>query len=150
MTLDLRCNMDFTFPSDAWIRELKKQINASEEYRTSAAEWEAGDLCLVVNADQSVGLKEDYFIWLDLHQGECRKAKHVSPRIGEKAKFLISADLERWKQVLNRDLNPIKGMLQGKLRVKGDLFTVIRYTKAALDLVDCACRIPTTFLDEVV
>lgn len=140
--------MEYVFPSEAWIRELKKQINNSDAYKSSAANWEAGDLCLVVNADPAIGLDDSYFIWLDLYHGECRKAQQVSAEEGEKAKFIIRANFERWKQVLNGELNPIKGMLQGKLRVKGDLFTVVKFSKAALDLVECATNIPTKFLNK--
>jgi putative sterol carrier protein len=39
-------------------------------------------------------------------------------------------------------------MMQGKLKLKGDLPTIVRYVKAADELVKCATRVPTEFLDE--
>jgi hypothetical protein len=39
-------------------------------------------------------------------------------------------------------------MMQGKLRLKGDLPTIVRYVKASQELVECSTRIETRFLDE--
>jgi hypothetical protein len=39
-------------------------------------------------------------------------------------------------------------MVQGKLKLKGHLPTIVKYVKAAQDLVECTTRIPTKFLDE--
>ena len=41
---------------------------------------------------------------------------------GEKAAtapFTIYGEYGRWKQVINKQLDPIKGMMQGKLKLKG-------------------------------
>lgn len=140
--------MPHTFPSDSWIKAFREEVNKSEAYHKSAATWDAGDLCLVINANPGVGLKEDYFIWLDLDHGECKKAKHVAAKDGEKAKFLIRADYDRWKQILGGELHPITAMLQGKLKVKGHLFVILRYKQAAQDLVESATKVQTKFLDE--
>jgi len=140
--------MAHTFPSDAWIKAFRTEINQSADYQASAATWDAGDLCLVASANPAIGLKEDYYIWLDLDHGECRKAKHAPEEEGQEAKFIIRADYARWKQILAGDLNPILAMIQGKLKVKGHLFVLLKYKKAAEDLVACAVRVPTRFLDE--
>jgi putative sterol carrier protein len=61
---------------------------------------------------------------------------------------VIRGTYERWKQVLRKELDPVKGMMQGKLQLKGDLPTVVRYVKASQDLVESSTRVPTKFLDE--
>jgi len=140
--------MAYIFPSDEWINALKSQINASEEYQQSGATWDAGDMCLVINQNPELGLNDKFYLWLDLCQGACRDAKQVPPERGEKARFLISADYDRWKEVLTRQLDPLRGMVMGKIKVRGDLPTLIRHAKAAQDLLDCATHVPTEFLDE--
>jgi putative sterol carrier protein len=45
-------------------------------------------------------------------------------------------------------LEPVKGMMQGKLKLKGDLPTIVRYVKASQELVECTTKIETKFLDE--
>ena len=42
----------------------------------------------------------------------------------------------------------MKGMLQGKLKLKGDLPAIIRHVKAANELVKLAASVPTEFVDE--
>jgi hypothetical protein len=39
-------------------------------------------------------------------------------------------------------------MMQGKLKLKGDLPTIVRHVKAAQELVECSTRVETKFLDE--
>jgi putative sterol carrier protein len=81
--------------------------------------------------------------------GDCREAKYgITPEEGEKAMFIIRAPYSRWKEVIRKELDPVKGMMQGKLKLKGDLPTIVRYVKAANELVNLASRVPTQFVDE--
>jgi len=140
--------MALTFPSVEWVEEYKKQINSSEGYKKAAATWTAGAVALVTSAKPEIGINEDVGIWLDLHQGVCREAKIVTAEEAQKAPFCITADYARWKQVIKKELEPVKGMMQAKLKLKGDLPTIVRYVKAAQELVECTTRIETKFLDE--
>jgi putative sterol carrier protein len=140
--------MALTFPSEEWTEEYKKQINLSEGYKKAAATWTAGVVALVISAKPEIGLNEEYGIWLDLHQGVCREAKRVSLEEAQKAPFCIIGDYARWKQVIKKELEPVKGMMQGKLKLKGDLPTIVRFVKASQELVECTTRIETKFLDE--
>jgi putative sterol carrier protein len=140
--------MALIFPSVEWMEEYKKQINVSEGYKKAAATWTAGAVVLVISARPEIGINEDFGMWLDLHQGVCREAKKVSLEEAQKAPFCITSDYARWKQVIRKELEPVKGMMQGKLKLKGDLPTIVRYVKAAQELVECTTRIETKFLDE--
>jgi len=140
--------MAFSFPSIEWVDEFKKQINLSEDYKKAGATWTAGPVVLVISAKPEIGLNEDVGIWLDLHQGVCRDAKIVAVAEAQKAPFCITGDYARWKQVVKKELEPVKGMMQGKLRLRGDLPTIVRHVKAAQELVECTTRIDTKFLGE--
>ena len=39
-------------------------------------------------------------------------------------------------------------MMQGKLKLKGALPTIVRFVKASKELVNCAGEVPTLFPDE--
>jgi putative sterol carrier protein len=93
-------------------------------------------------------LPEDFGIWLDLDRGVCREAKAVTTEEAAKAPFCITGEYARWKQVIRKELEPIKGMLQGKLKLKGDLPTIVREVTSAQALVNSAASLDTTFLDE--
>ncbi len=140
--------MALSFPSIEWVEEFKKQINSSEGYKKAGATWTAGVVALVTSAKPEIGIKEDVGIWLDLHQGVCRDAKIVTAEDAQKAPFCITGDYARWKQVIKKDLEPVKGMMQGKLKLKGDLPTIVRNVKGAQELVECTTRIDTKFFDE--
>ena len=135
------------FPSAEWLVLYKDAINQSAEYKEAAATWE-GDLTYVIEAEPDKNVPEEVHAWVDLWHGECRDAKIVSPEQGERAKFAIRAPYSRWKEVLRKELDPTKAMMQGKLKLKGDLPTIVRYVKAANELVNIAGSIPTEFPDE--
>ena len=136
------------FPSEGWLKEYVDKINSSKEYEEAAATWE-GDLCYVFEAEPDKSVPNDVWVWVDLWHGKCRGSKFdVTAEEGEKAKFIIRAPYSRWKQVINRELDPIKGMMQGKLKLKGDLPTIVRYVKAANELVNIAGNVQTEFVDD--
>jgi putative sterol carrier protein len=135
------------FPSEDWLAEYVRQINASQSYRDAAETWE-GDVAYVIEAEPDRGVPEDVWAWLDLWHGTCRDGRLVSPQEGERARFLIRAPYSRWKEVIKGELDPVKGMMQGKLKLRGDLPTIVKYVKAANELVNVAQTVPTEFSDE--
>ncbi len=135
------------FPSEEWIEAFVQRINGSSEYREAAAAWE-GDISFVFEAEPDKNHPRDVWAWLDLWHGECRAGHLVTPEEGEGARFIIRAPYSRWKDVLRGQLDPVKGMMQGKLKLKGDLPTIVRYVRAATELVNLTQTVPTEFLDE--
>ena len=135
------------FPSEEWIDAYVQRINDSSEYREAAATWE-GDLAYVIEAEPDKGLPEDVWAWVDIWHGECRDAKITTAEKGESSRFIIRGPYSRWKEIIRKELDPIKGMMQCKLKLKGDLPTIVRYVKAANELVNIASTVPTEFPDE--
>jgi putative sterol carrier protein len=135
------------FATDPWFREFADLINTSAEYREAAEGWE-GDVAFVVEAEPDKGMAEDVWGYLDLWHGECRGGSIVTPEKGATARFVIRAPYTRWKDVLRGDLDPVKGMMQGKLKVQGDLPTIVRYVRAANELVRLTGELETVFPDE--
>jgi putative sterol carrier protein len=136
------------FPSKEWLDAYTQRINGSPEYREAAATWE-GDLSYVFEPEPDKGVPEEIWVWLDLWHGQCREARYdLTPEQGEKARFIIRAPYSRWKEVIKKELDPVKGMMQGKLKLRGDLPTIVQYVKAANELVNLAAAVPTEFVDE--
>jgi putative sterol carrier protein len=136
-----------TFPTDDWFQAFIVRINGSDEYRVAAADWE-GDIAFLVQAEPDVGFPEDVWGYLDLWHGVCRGGGVVGPDRGAGAAYLLSAPYTRWKDIVVGDLDPIKGMMQGKLKVRGDLPTIVRYVRAANELVRLTGEVDTAFPDE--
>lgn len=137
------------FPSPEWVQAYKDAINANPNYKTAAKDWTHGVVAMVVKAEPTLGLAEDQAMWLDVDQGVCRAAKLISRAEAEAAAFVIEATYAMWKQVIRRELDPIKAMMQGKLKVtKGLMPTLVKYVHSNRELVESASRVSTKFLGE--
>jgi putative sterol carrier protein len=134
------------FPTDAWFQALVSLINTSDAYREAAADWE-GDIAFLVEAEPDRGLPADVWGLLDLWHGECRGGGVIETERGREAAYILRAPYSRWKEVVTGELDPIKGMMQGKLKVQGDLPTIVRQVRAANELVELTQQIPTEFPD---
>jgi putative sterol carrier protein len=135
------------FGTQEWLDEYVSRINASPEYREAASDWE-GELAYRFEAEPDKNWPDDVYAVMDLWHGQCREAFFTDRERAEQAPFFVEAPYTRWKQVIAQELDPIKGMMQGKLRLKGDLPTIVRYVKASNELVSMAAQIPTAFPDE--
>jgi putative sterol carrier protein len=140
--------MAFTFPSPEWAAEFKKAVQTSTAYKQAAATWTFGPVALLTKADPALGLAEDVGMWLEIEHGNCSDVRVVTRAEAEKAPFCISGEYARWKSVLKKELDPIKAMMQKKLELKGQMTTIVKYVNASKELVECATRVPTAFLDE--
>ena len=135
------------FASQAWFEAFQVQINASDHYRESAADWE-GDIAFRIVAEPDRNVPQDLWGYLDLWHGGCRAARAIGAGEGDAAAYTLSAPYSRWKDVVQGELDPIKAIMQGKLRVRGDLPTIVRYVKAANELVRLTGLVDTDFPDE--
>jgi putative sterol carrier protein len=126
----------------------KDEINRSQTYKQAGKGWK-WSVGLVVEAEPDKNVPEDQGLFLDLYEGEARDVRSVGPDEAKRADFVISGSYSRWKQVMKKELDPTRAMLQGKLKVKGDLPTIVRYTKASQEMAECTSRIDVEFPDEV-
>jgi putative sterol carrier protein len=102
---------------------------------------------MIVRSDPANGIARNAGMILDVHQGECRGARFVEGVDDSvDAEFVIVASYARWKDVIERKLDPIKGMMEGKLKlVRGHLPTIIRFVEPARIVVASASKVPTDF-----
>lgn len=134
--------MAFAFASDEWVQAWIAEINSSEAYRKSALKWE-GDFYLFV--EPGPGLPEARIMYIDLWHGEARSGCMVADEGEKSPEFQIRAPIGTWRRVIDKKLDPIQGMITGQLKLKGTLSKIMRYPKAAAELVSCATKVPTDF-----
>ncbi len=139
--------MAFKAFSDEWAQAYKDEINKSEAYRQAGKGWK-WKVGLVVEAEPDKNWPEAKGLVMDLYEGEARAVKVTSAEEAKACDFAITASYTRWKEVATEKLDATRGMLQGKLKLKGDLPTVVRYTRASQELTKATTRVPVEWPDE--
>jgi len=132
--------MGVPFATEAWIKALQEELNKSEGYREAAKTWE-GDFYFVVTAGD--GIPQDVYMYMDLWHGECREAIEVGDPSAKDPAFVMSAPVDVWRKVVEKKIDPIKGLMTRQLKLKGNMMKIMKAPKAAIELVECTTRIDT-------
>lgn len=132
--------MGITFATDEWGKALMEAINSSEAYAKAAANWE-GDFYFITAAGP--GMPKDTYLYLDLWHGKARGAYMVDDPASKSVAFELRAPLDVWRKVMEKKIDPIRGIMSGQLKLKGNMMTVLKSPKAATELVACAMKVDT-------
>jgi putative sterol carrier protein len=130
------------FPSEEWIKLFMEQLNANKSYEEAAKTWE-GDFLFIIGSDTE--LKDASIFYVDLWHGKCRSVALLKPGEDKKAAFIYSGPYSNWKKLINKQIDPIQGLLIGKFKLQGDMAKVLRAVRAAKELVETASKVPTEF-----
>ena len=132
------------FPSEDWFQRFIEAINDSQEYAAHASDWE-GDVVIAIGAEPDKGVPADVYCLLDLWHGRCRGGGTVDEDRRDRAEFVVSAPFSRWREVIEGNLEPVKALMQGKLKVRGDLQKILRYVRATQELAHLTRAVETTY-----
>lgn len=130
------------FATDEWAKALMEKINENEAYAQAARNWE-GDFYFII--DPGEGIEEPIYLYMDLWHGKCREAFATSDPSVKDPVFRMSGPLGKWRQVIERKLDPIQGLLTRQFKLKGDMVMIMKNVKAAQELVNCTTFVPTDF-----
>jgi len=126
--------------SEAWAQAWADELRRSDDYRRAAATWE-GSIVLQSHDAHSNGA-----VYADLWHGDCRQTRAASPEDLETADFVIRASPEIWRRVMAGKIEPIFGLMSGKLKLtRGSLAGLTPYVRASKELVKAAARVDTHF-----
>ena len=62
-----------------------------------------------------------------------------------KSEFSYIGKYGNWKRLINREIDPIQGVLTGKFKLDGSMMKIMRFTKAAKEMVSTASQVSTEF-----
>ncbi len=128
------------FPSAEWASAFRSALNESEGYREAARAWEGDLLLRVLPASGAEGPAPG--VVLDLWHGECRSATFLADSTGVEAEFVYEGTRENWSRLLRAKVDPVKAILDGTFKIRGNLAKAMRYTRAAKELVEAAAQLP--------
>lgn len=134
--------MAVKFQSEEWIKEFQRQMNESEVYERAGKGFE-GDWIFIVEADNAYA--ETVYFFMSLNNGKCTDAAMIASEQEREAQYFIRAPFSTWRKVIEGKLDPIQGLMMRKLKLKGNLMKVMRYPKAAKEMMNCVMRVPTDF-----
>lgn len=129
------------FPSEEWAAEFRSLLNQNEAYRAAAQAWEGDIMFLVRGPDPNAPAPG---IHLALAHGECSAAKFYADARNVSSEFVYEGTPENWEKLRAGQIDPVKAILEGTFKIRGNLAKVMRFTRAAKELVETAAKIPTT------
>ena len=137
------------FGTQEWAEAYAEALNANENYKDAAGPkgfppdgWE-GDFLFVI--EPAGNLDHEIRMFVGLYHGECTGTRILKEGEDTDAEYEYSGPYDAWVQVLKKELDPIRGLLAGKFKLKGDMAKVLRATRAAAELVNSTTTINTDF-----
>ncbi len=131
------------FPGPEWADEYVKALNGNSEYKDAGKTWE-GDITFVVEPDEKYS--KTWYLYLDLYHGECRSYKASDKESDlKKSEFKYIGKYSNWVKLINKEIDPIQGLMTGKFKLDGPMMKIMRYTKAAKEMVNTASLVKTEF-----
>lgn len=124
---------------DAWAQALHDRLATDDAYRKAAARWEGALVLEIADAERA---DADRGVFLDLWHGECRQARPAADTDRDDALYVIQASESVWRQVLAGEIDPLFGLMSGKMKlVRGSVAALLPYAGAAKALVNAAASL---------
>lgn len=133
--------------SDEWCNAWEEKVRESKDFAVFNKGWE-GDIGCVMYKDPDANVPEDQYLYLDFEDGKVNSIRMTDKETAKKCKFIISGDYIRWKQVAKMELDAVKAMMQGKLKLKGNLPYVVKYLKGVQESIRCLTTLDSKFPDD--
>ncbi|MFX1574814.1 MAG: SCP2 sterol-binding domain-containing protein [Promethearchaeota archaeon] len=135
------------FGTEEWVKAFCKAVNENQNFREAGGPegvppdgWE-GDFLFIV--EPSGNLDHEIKMFVGLYHGECTGARVLKEGEEVETAFVYSGLYDAWVQLLKQELDPIRGLLAGKFKLKGDMAKILKATRAAQELVVSSTMIDT-------
>lgn len=129
------------FPSKEWADSFVEKLNASPEFAEAGENWE-GDIVFVVDKDEN--FPRTSCVYLDLFKGKCRRFEYYEDCEESKipkSEFKYIGPYKNWIRLINKEIDPIQGIITGKFKLDGPIMKIITYRKATKEIVNVAATI---------
>ncbi len=133
------------YGSTEWLNLFKDTINSDNEFKKAASKFSASML-IVTNM---AGLPKPVYVWMDLYEGRMREWAYVADPSDRKSDYKFTSDYFVWKAICQAELDVIKAVALGKIKLAGNKLKLIKQTKASLALLGVMKKLNTQFPDDV-
>jgi putative sterol carrier protein len=132
------------FPSTEWAESFRSALELNAEYRDAAAAWE-GEILFRVSPPVVDAPAPG--ILLALAHGHCTAATFHADSRAVLSEFVYEGSRENWQRLLRGELDPVKSIMDGTFRMRGNLLKASRFLRAAKALVETAASIPADVVE---
>jgi len=132
------------YGSTEWLNLFQENLNSSKEFAKAAGNFSASMLV----ATEIKGLPKIMYVWLDLHNGKLRDWAYIATPKEKKSDFIFTSGYYTWKSICRGDMDVIKAVLSGKIKLTGNKLKLIKQTRMSLALLEVMKQLPTTFPDD--
>jgi putative sterol carrier protein len=141
--------MTITMPDEAeeWIDEYETKLNESDQYTHAGEGWGVGfngDFIFEIQPDDTYD-GDPVYLYLELKDGACLDAYVTDDPDGEDWGFAFRGAYGNWKKLVEGDLDPVEGMMDGTFELDGDMQKVMQYSQAAIVMTETAGDIDAEF-----
>lgn len=133
--------MMLDFLSPLWAARLCEALNASDEYRRAASDWEGDVLLVATGVPRELGVGSRGAARLRLSRGRCLDAELLDEGSlqGVEARYVFEAELSTWIAIFEGRLKPVPALALGKVKLRrGRLAELLKYADAATVMLEVA------------
>ena len=134
--------MGYKITSAEWVAELQRQLNQSESYERAAKDY-VGTVIFSVEPDETYD--GSAHMYLKILNGKCIETGKVASPKNIPTVMIVYARYGTWRKIIEGKLDPIQGVMMRQLRIEGDILRLMRYPKAAKEMISCGLKVPTDF-----
>jgi putative sterol carrier protein len=132
--------MGLLFGSPEWVDSYAEKVNSNPAYEEAAKDWE-GDFIFVIEPDGN--LHEELRFYVDLYHGKAQNWRKLEPDEEIEAAYEFRGKWSNYELLIDGKLDPLKGLVTGKFKLKGNMGKVMRAVKAAKQLVESLRMVDT-------
>lgn len=134
------------FPSEEWVAAWTSRCNASAAYLAAASGWD-GVVALEIGPDDD-HLSEPLYVRLCAQDGQWTSFRFGPDRaLAEHPSFLLTARYATWKQLVRQEIDPVRAIMRGTVRVQGRLSELFAWSDSLQVMTGLAGQVDTIFAD---
>ncbi len=133
------------YGSTEWLNQFQDVINQNEDFRKASQKHNASNL-VITDMD---GLPKPAYVWMDIYDGKMREWSYLVNGNEKKADFTLTGDYYAWKAICKGELDVIKAVLTGKIKLKGNKLKLLKQQKSSMALLNVMKSLKTEFPDDI-
>ncbi len=134
----------YFYGSTEWLNLFQETLNASDKYRKAAANFTARMLITT----SLKGISKPIYVWMNQQNGEMKEWAYLASEKEKPSDYTFIADYFTWKAICQGNIDVLKAVATGKIKLKGNKFKLLKQTKTSLSLLEIMKKLPTEFPDD--